>query len=202
MVGPTLVISMDVRNPLLSERDGNVFQAVFNWQDDHKLSETHYSLKEMETCVEPACLKFLHHIVRNPLLSERDGNFRGNSYWVSLNIPGQKPTTLWKRWKPCKSSPININWNISQKPTTLWKRWKLEALNAWRVYDELRSETHYSLKEMETPTAFNGIPSTVTSQKPTTLWKRWKLRQLEFFNNPHLIKSETHYSLKEMETLG
>jgi len=43
---------------------------------DSKMSETHYSLKEMETFFLPRCLQQTGSIiVRNPLLSERDGNY-------------------------------------------------------------------------------------------------------------------------------
>ncbi len=190
-----------VGNPLLSERDGNcsLFTCVkpltltcrkpttlwkrwkpwcflSNYNFAFSMSETHYSLKEMETLFCLYRLPLLLLQVGNPLLSERDGNFRGNSYWVSLNISGRKPTTLWKRWKPAPSPVRNVKTLHSRKPTTLWKRWKLVFNSdvSWRW---------------------------VQSRKPTTLWKRWKL----FFWVCLLFdlhsRSETHYSLKEMETL-
>jgi len=88
-----------VGNPLLSERDGNknsvqrvaiqywaksethyslkemeTFLSSFGRTLLYRLSETHYSLKEMETTSK--LLKNCFHVtfVGNPLLSERDGN--------------------------------------------------------------------------------------------------------------------------------
>ncbi len=92
---------------------------------DFDLSETHYSLKEMETRIFHVVCIIKIYIVGNPLLSERDGN----ELWTEVNnadrSTGRKPTTLWKRWKPF--------WWYSQIFSTTWL-----------------SETHYSLKEMET----------------------------------------------------
>jgi len=67
-------LAYSVRNPLLSERDGNYIYIVQVLFIRSMLSETHYSLKEMETLkgLRPFLLNLL--IVRNPLLSERDGN--------------------------------------------------------------------------------------------------------------------------------
>jgi len=63
--------------------------------------------------------------VGNPLLSERDGN---------LN--------LW--------NPLGTEFADCRKPTTLWKRWKPFASIPFFLSNATMSETHYSLKEMET----------------------------------------------------
>jgi len=90
----------------------------------------------------------------------------------------RKPTTLWKRWKQpllfCVSCTID---RICRKPTTLWKRWKLGIYTSMNVTDSIVSETHYSLKEMET----------------ITCCRTYRRHCVE--------RSETHYSLKEMETI-
>ena len=114
------------------------------------LSETHYSLKEMETTpLYPDNVKKTLH-VGNPLLSERDGNSTKFIFGSFIVISGRKPTTLWKRWKPV--SPCD-------KP----------------MAKSSMSETHYSLKEMETLEPMtNALPSSLNCRKPTTLWKRWK----------------------------
>ncbi len=71
--------SISVRNPLLSERDGNT-PSIDGRLLVIALSETHYSLKEMETPLQiPSMLSF-SSLVRNPLLSERDGNLNTGSY--------------------------------------------------------------------------------------------------------------------------
>ena len=62
-----------VGNPLLSERDGNNCFTVRLLIPQH-LSETHYSLKEMETSLMKNVLPPTRTGVGNPLLSERDGN--------------------------------------------------------------------------------------------------------------------------------
>ncbi len=243
------------------------------------LSETHYSLKEMETCIchirivsgvilvgNPLLSErdgnstistplpvLLGPSVGNPLLSERDGNWPIVYYSSHLSNPSRKPTTLWKRWKRSPPSyrmiiyysqvgnpllserdgnfkngslgaPINLHvgnpllserdgnhkWeetrihysaSFGRKPTTLWKRWKLTISR--RICATLLglSETHYSLKEMET--CFRRALILLwfrNGRKPTTLWKRWKLCLVLFFYPLFFRWSETHYSLKEMET--
>jgi len=93
-----------VRNPLLSERDGNTSAVLTTALLATSLSETHYSLKEMETLHPLVQVGLLPHQVRNPLLSERDGN--GRTY------------------------PLHP------------------------VSSHFMSETHYSLKEMETYSSY------------------------------------------------
>jgi len=62
-----------VGNPLLSERDGNCSISLFTISFPPP-SETHYSLKEMETSrLAPEKYRYWLY-VGNPLLSERDGN--------------------------------------------------------------------------------------------------------------------------------
>ena len=95
----------------------------FRLHNAHR-SETHYSLKEMETFLDPLFNNKFFSNVGNPLLSERDGN----------------------------AVLCDIQFRTSLR----------------------MSETHYSLKEME------------------TVWDQFRL------HNAH--RSETHYSLKEMET--
>ncbi len=68
-------ISLIVGNPLLSERDGNTPKTAATSLPPIPLSETHYSLKEMETSLITNEKSFVIRIVGNPLLSERDGNF-------------------------------------------------------------------------------------------------------------------------------
>ncbi len=139
--------------------------------------------------------------VGNPLLSERDGNI-DLSYTLAtaLNIR-RKPTTLWKRWKPILISLSGFIVSGSRKPTTLWKRWKQVERLRLSIVEKFLSETHYSLKEMETgQTPPRSEFQPFGSRKPTTLWKRWKRWTLRTSAIPFLISSETHYSLKEMET--
>ena len=147
---PTRVVG----NPLLSERDGNSLLKRLNqfcllqsrkpttlwkrWKlvlslknvlNRDVVSETHYSLKEMETFFLNTPLVLWKGIVGNPLLSERDGN--RTIYHLSFQgyLYCRKPTTLWKRWKPVRN---------------------VKTLHKFLP----RSETHYSLKEMETIEAF------------------------------------------------
>jgi len=68
------LLSFLVRNPLLSERDGNNKFGILEILAESTLSETHYSLKEMETLSKNNLDFFFFEKVRNPLLSERDGN--------------------------------------------------------------------------------------------------------------------------------
>jgi len=83
------------------------------------MSETHYSLKEMETPRDFQECITLQLLVRNPLLSERDGNCQGYEA-------------------------------ILQRPIT-------------------RSETHYSLKEMETSSLLLAEKRIHPRRKLTTL---------------------------------
>jgi len=62
-----------VGNPLLSERDGNI-SSLSTLVRAKYWSETHYSLKEMETRLGRVHLAKYSYLVGNPLLSERDGN--------------------------------------------------------------------------------------------------------------------------------
>ncbi len=70
-----------------------------------------------------------------------------------------------------------------------------------RVIKQTWSETHYSLKEMETPTSKTGtdfnksnVGNPLLSERDGNSPKRSKVPWISF------IMSETHYSLKEMET--
>jgi len=139
-----------------------------------QLSETHYSLKEMETL--------------KPVLS------------VTNIMSCRKPTTLWKRWKPSFLSNRQKLLNNSRKPTTLWKRWKLvfSAINF--VSNLSLSETHYSLKEMETRTVLRGRKLHRTKSETHYSLKEMETPLCEPYGYTILHKSETHYSLKEMET--
>jgi len=65
----------NVGNPLLSERDGNSPKRSKVPWISFIMSETHYSLKEMETSVAFVSVHTAAFAVGNPLLSERDGNF-------------------------------------------------------------------------------------------------------------------------------
>jgi len=69
-----LLLESTVGNPLLSERDGNLFQGLKDPIANFNKSETHYSLKEMETLQHTTHAFLVLSIVGNPLLSERDGN--------------------------------------------------------------------------------------------------------------------------------
>jgi len=117
---------LHVGNPLLSERDGNSSNRRFDVSSSKNLSETHYSLKEMETTVKA-------------LLTN------------TLNLFCRKPTTLWKRWKP-----ISLLQNLHLQLRTvgnplLSERDGNELLTRTTTPDGgITSETHYSLKEMET----------------------------------------------------
>ena len=191
----------NVRNPLLSERDGNVdFLAYFTFipivvvrnpllsERDGNTSLIKSALLIVHTCQKPTTLwkrwkpqpientmDKLYNIVRNPLLSERDGNLLNASTAQPFMEGSQKPTTLWKRWKLAPPSLLTRLGGVRQKPTTLWKRWKpAKALPTKNFYLFL-SETHYSLKEMET-TNLASLKYLLNPpcQKPTTLWKRWK----------------------------
>ncbi len=139
-----------VGNLLLSERDGNL-------------------LKWRNPCRNELC-------VGNLLLSERDGNKSIDPASDSKIFTRRKPTTLWKRWKlmpytkssfgsfTCrKPTTLWKRWkqnvpfseregwiNTSRKPTTLWKRWKPYSLFLNNESYPRKSETYYSLKEMET----------------------------------------------------
>jgi len=134
-------------------------------------SETHYSLKEMETFLTVEQQYYHHQLIC------------------------RKPTTLWKRWKLYHWDSLRRHDNRSRKPTTLWKRWKLFMKQLHYIPSFTWSETHYSLKEMETN--LSGIPLSVIitdCRKPTTLWKRWKhlllpqcfLAQIHGVGNPLL----------------
>jgi len=57
------------------------------------MSETHYSLKEMETTIEKI-FKFNIIKVGNPLLSERDGNQLQQNRITRKDQQSRKPTTL------------------------------------------------------------------------------------------------------------
>jgi len=145
-------------------------------------------------------LPSLIHRVGNPLLSERDGNPSPGYRRQKNLLICRKPTTLWKRWKRSSIHFSSLGTSQSRKPTTLWKRWKLGKFPGEHFLQYPRSETHYSLKEMETSfltpcSPFGDYPSethyslkemetqsavveefykSVWRRKPTTLWKRWK----------------------------
>ncbi len=113
------------------------------------MSETHYSLKEMET-----------------EQTKPSGTVAAES---------RKPTTLWKRWKHISFTIRNSSPPTSRKPTTLWKRWKPETgypkkffTVVW-VGNPLLSERDGNSSIFVMP-----VNSTLSCRKPTTLWKRWK----------------------------
>ena len=215
-----------VGNLLLSERDGNpralpIILGICSWcrkpttlwkrwKREHGnphphsiliMSETYYSLKEMETTIDSEnSTGFNIAIVGNLLLSERDGN-SVLCWWTPHTCsPRRKPTTLWKRWKPNHIFSDILLTPSCRKPTTLWKRWKLVHFCKPLSCFDYSSETYYSLKEMETSLSWQTKPfgqslvgnlllserdgnlnpsidlklKTLTSRKPTTLWKRWK----------------------------
>ncbi len=173
LISCTATILFLVGNPLLSERDGNLkklpslpyqsvtsrkpttlwkrwklYRAITKTVSYPAKSETHYSLKEMETN-HTVLVKSCMVLVGNPLLSERDGNTSESCQNLHCTIRVRNPL-LSERDGNSKQQQFPIDfWHDSQKPTTLWKRWKLLgrfdviALCTW-------SETHYSLKEMET----------------------------------------------------
>jgi len=58
------------------------------------MSETHYSLKEMETPFDHLQFDLKNIEVGNPLLSERDGNYPVVSTSMLLPTLRRKPTTL------------------------------------------------------------------------------------------------------------
>jgi len=141
-----------VGNPLLSERDGNckLNRNAYFWVE--WWSETHYSLKEMETqshswytsfCLElsrkPTTLwkrwklifrggmqVFGFSQVGNPLLSERDGNISPTSLLVFEFFPRVGNPLLSERdGNSTTLYPSRCLWSYTRrKPTTLWKRWK------------------------------------------------------------------------------
>jgi len=140
-------------------------------------SETHYSLKEMETyCFVPAIERKVC-LVRNPLLSERDGNSGYPHRLLPHLVQSQKPTTLWKRWK-LKLGPIFYHFC------------------RYLVRNPLLSERDGNVTLIYILSSSNLI-----CQKPTTLWKRWKPSFSTLHDSFTLYTSETHYSLKEMETI-
>jgi len=85
--------SAPVGNPLLSERDGNIDSMISSINKCNSQSETHYSLKEMETPPKSMLLTLRVPLVGNPLLSERDGNRSSKSIHGKL-VLSRKPTTL------------------------------------------------------------------------------------------------------------
>ncbi len=114
--------------------------------------------------------------VRNPLLSERDGNYLPDGGISTVNCPVRNPLLSERDGNYqlqhlfCIFMPYVRNPLLSERDGNyLVQRSGQDAI-------ELQSETHYSLKEMET----------------LIVWVR---------NLTHPFRSETHYSLKEMETL-
>jgi len=139
-------------------------------------SETHYSLKEMETWLFNTIKNLIKKLVGNPLLSERDGNRSFKTSCFSIFRHRRKPTTLWKRWKR-RSFKISF-FSISSS-----------------------SETHYSLKEMETPVVRNSLGEASKSVGNPLLSERdGNIITFQHLNKCCSSLSETHYSLKEMET--
>ncbi len=114
-------------------------------------------------------------IVGNPLLSERDGNASNNSPSPFFAKLCRKPTTLWKRWKLILLHIIiHVFQNLSETHYSLKEMETFSVVTTIPCFSS-SSETHYSLKEMET-VIFDEAPSRFRfwSRKPTTLWKRWK----------------------------
>jgi len=141
----------NVGNPLLSERDGNSPKRSKVPWISFIMSETHYSLKEMETLPLGTHLLGDLALVGNPLLSERDGNFcsfRISSYCCFC---GRKPTTLWKRWKLHYTHLLLIQYLHLVGNPLLSERDGNSSLHVGTSNtNSTVSETHYSLKEMET----------------------------------------------------
>ena len=189
-----------VGNPLLSERDGNLDPARSFVNVIKPQSETHYSLKEMETfyriciiyscyfCRKPTTLwkrwkqghshrtpSSFYNSVGNPLLSERDGNSCKNAAPFEKSFFSRKPTTLWKRWKLGKFPGEHfLQYPRSETHYSL-KEMETSFLTPCSPFGDYPSETHYSLKEMETQSAVvEEFYKSVWRRKPTTLWKRWK----------------------------
>jgi len=89
-----------VGNPLLSERDGNLDPARSFVNVIKPQSETHYSLKEMETLLIYCC-KFGIHTLSETYYSLKEMETSGAGSWSHEAKKSRKPTTLWKRWKRC-----------------------------------------------------------------------------------------------------
>ena len=153
---------VNVGNPLLSERDGNRASGVTCEPCQTTKSETHYSLKEMET--ELLTLTTLPDggIGRKPTTLWKRWKLLFIALWEPLSVLSRKPTTLWKRWKHTVFMCIKHTNTSCRKPTTLWKRWKQTCFFVPFYCDPRTSETHYSLKEMET--------NNVTFDGPLDLW--------------------------------
>ena len=142
------------------------------------MSETHYSLKEMETCDSFHSNHLLLEFVGNPLLSERDGNF---CFRISQSY----------KWKLVGNPLLSerdgnqINRHLHQNhlasvgnPLLSERDGNKKGSQAAPRSIVILSETHYSLKEMETFQALPKLFQYFFSRKPTTLWKRWKLISL------------------------
>ncbi len=144
-----------VRNPLLSERDGNLADPTY-WNSENltsqkpttlwkrwkpyddcrnrqyrwKMSETHYSLKEMETSSGFFQMNLPCHKSETHYSLKEMETIAVQFLLVTSITPGQKPTTLWKRWKLIRKYLSKLCLCLCQKPTTLWKRWKLSRLRS------------------------------------------------------------------------
>jgi len=113
----------------------------------------------------------------------------------------RKPTTLWKRWKPSKSRLSKNSLLTGRKPTTLWKRWKPSVFVLLLTFFFLLSETHYSLKEMETILELRKSDNSTQKVGNPLLSERDGNSSLIVSVTKYIWPlSETHYSLKEMET--
>ncbi len=165
---------MHVRNPLLSERDGN-YDHCRNRQNRWKSQKPTTLWKRWKPyrpdgrviwkylCQKPTTLwkRWKPHIysdlpvhtllhVRNPLLSERDGNSSSLTQYSGMNSRVRNPLLSERDGNKYLPGKFLNSSSVSRKPTTLWKRWKPIHLSMTRILFSFLSETHYSLKEMET----------------------------------------------------
>ena len=139
--------------------------------------------------------------VGNPLLSERDGNNKALRSTAVGSIHSRKPTTLWKRWKLRTWSSIPSPEIISSET-----HYSLKEMETFKRFFQFLccfltvSETHYSLKEMETSESFlRFFVVGIVSETHYSL-KEMETAQSQSKYIFSYSLSETHYSLKEMET--
>jgi len=140
-----------VGNPLLSERDGNHTRTQKIWQLYPESRKPTTLWKRWKLISHRKRNEIYMTIVGNPLLSERDGNTTALlATSLTFLLTSETHYSLKEMETSTFSKSTDGRTHIRRKPTTLWKRWKLFIILIIHLNIKNLSETHYSLKEMET----------------------------------------------------